>query len=385
MKYLLSVLCALLFSSISLALHAMPAKHSPLTMTSEFDYNGLIIEPNGSGYFGYQSFSNTSEVTLYPKNGNTATWTLTLRYSNGKPATGVNVNITAQPSWLTAPSWRHKNAMAARFPRSSQSKVKLRIDQGIFRLKAPFSPSSAVTDSQGQVKVTINNFHSCGNSNQPGADLLTANAAGQQLKVTVKCAVSGLVNIPDRASQGLTTAGLVGRHINPAVLTAMQNLGTAWKNVSSKPAGMPNYLTITGATMRWGGINPPHFTHKFGGTLDIRPIGTKSGPVSVGDAHYHRGATQAIVNALVQMGATKIIFADNLKGVTDVKANHKNHLHVSFLTEPLEPWLSTDETVLDDEGLPLIDYSNSYEVSHFIPQVKTLQTTDFNLNFVAPK
>ncbi|MEK0161087.1 hypothetical protein WLQ65_18425 [Pseudoalteromonas piscicida] len=349
-----------------------------LSINTNLDYDGLITTPNGKAYFGQQWLENASEVTLYPKNGNSALWTLTLTYSDGRPAVGKTITINSTYNTLTTSSWRDKNTMANRFPSGSRATVIQRIDQGLFRLRAPYEASSLVTDANGQVKVTVNNFHSCGNEQQPGSDKLTASTGNLQAQLIVKCAVTGLVNIPDRASEGLTTAGLVGRHLHPDLLSALQNLGQAWKNVQNKPVGMPNYLIITGATMRWGGINPPHFTHKFGGTVDIRPIGTSSGPVSVGDAHYHRQATQTIVDALVQLGATKIIFADNLKGVTDVKSNHKNHLHVSFLTEPLEPWLAPNDNELDSEGEAWHDYSNIYDTSYFVPQVKSLQVTDFH-------
>ena len=90
-------------------------------------------------------------------------------------------------------------------------------------------------------------------------------------------------------------------------------------------------------------------THRFGGTVDIRPIGTKKGSVKVGDAHYHRNWTGAIINALSRSGATEIRFADNLPGVTRVDSSHKNHIHVSWLLKPSEPWFVPDSSVTDDD------------------------------------
>ncbi|MCG7536824.1 hypothetical protein [Pseudoalteromonas sp. OOF1S-7] len=342
------------------------------TFASQFYYDGLIMTLDGKGYFGQQWIENATDVTLFPKNGNTALWTLTLTNALGQPVVGAPVEISAAPLTLTAPQWREPNDMAARFSRSVRTKILTRIEQGLFRLKAPFEVSSPVTDARGQITVSIRNFHSCGNDSLPGSDRFIARVGSLQQTLKVKCAVTGLVPIPDAPAQGLTTAGLVGRHLHPNLLAALQNLGRAWHAQPDKPAGMPDHLTITGATMRWGGINPPHFTHKFGGTIDIRPLGTQSGPISVGDAAYDRQATQSLVDALIQLGATQIIFADNLTGVTQVKANHKNHLHVSFLSEPLEPWDHHDSD-LDDEGLHWHNYDGIYDTRYFIPTVNQLK------------
>ncbi|MEC4089623.1 hypothetical protein [Pseudoalteromonas rubra] len=367
--------------SVALGLCSPTFAHTLNTpaLTSQFYYDGLIMTPDGKGYFGQNWVENATEVTLFPKNGNTTLWTLTLTNAQGQPIVGEPVEISAAPLTLIAPQWREPSDMAARFSSSVRTKVLTRIEQGLFRLKAPFEISSPMTDARGQISVSINNFHSCGNDSIPGSDQFVARAGTQQLTLTVKCAVTGLVAIPDTPSQGLTTAGLVGRHLHPDLLSALQNLGRAWHAQPGKPTGMPDYLTITGATMRWGGINPPHFTHKFGGTVDIRPIGTQAGPISVGDAAYDRQATQSLVDALVQLGATQIIFADNLTGVTQVKANHKNHLHVSFLSEPLEPWHS-DASDTDDEGLHWHHYDDIYDIRYFIPKVKQLSPKAFKFN-----
>ncbi|WP_046006822.1 hypothetical protein [Pseudoalteromonas rubra] len=363
---------ALLSAALGLCCPVFANTAHTSALTSQFYYDGLIVTPDGNGYFGQQWLENATDVTLFPKNGNTAIWTLTLTNWRGQPIAGEPVEISTAPLTLTAPQWREPDDMAARFSRSVRTKILTRIEQGLFRLTAPFDVSSPVTDARGQVTVAIHNFHSCGNDSVPGSDRFVARVGSQQQTLEVKCAVNGLVPIPDTPNQGLTTAGLVGRHLHPNLLAALQNLGRAWHAQPDKPAGMPDHLTITGATMRWGGINPPHFTHKFGGTVDIRPLGTQSGPISVGDAAYDRQATQSLVDALVQLGATQIIFADNLRGVTQVKANHKNHLHVSFLSEPLEPW-HHDDADTDSEGLHWHNYDGIYDTRYFIPTVKLLE------------
>ncbi len=64
----------------------------------------------------------------------------------------------------------------------------------------------------------------------------------------------------------------------------------------------------SGATIHWGGLNPPHLTHRFVGNVDIRRIRTQDGHVSVGDPYYHQQATGIIIDFLKQTGATEIRF-----------------------------------------------------------------------------
>src|SRR5262249_54307176 len=155
---------------------------------------------------------------------------------------------------------------------------------------------------------------------------------------TIRSAVEGLEALVDDRAGGLTTDGLVGRHLHPQVIKGLKAIGQAWQKGQGKPSGTAHFITITGASRRWGGFNPPHMTHRFGGTVDIRPIGTREGPVSVGAPHYYKDGTAVLVDLLRQGGASEIRFADNLPGVTTKDAKHTDHIHASWLKNPLEPW-----------------------------------------------
>lgn len=309
------------------------------------------------------------EATIFPKNGNYLVWTLTLTYSDGSPASGIPMSVSSQPYTLTGSGWRTPNGLANRFLGGSRTTVLQRYAAGVLRLQAPISPTSGQTDLQGEFSVRVDNFHTCGNESTPGSDLVTISYASQSSILKINCAVPGLVNIPDNPAGGLITSGLVGRHLDPLLLAAMQNLGRAWRDVPNKPSHTPDFLAITGATMRWGGINPPHLTHKFGGTIDLRPIGSKAGNVDHHDDEYDPIGTQAIVTALVNMGASLIIFSDNLVGVTKVRSDHSSHLHVSFLVNPKEPWFVPDGGAdgYDFEGQTWINYEGLNALDYFIP------------------
>ncbi len=281
--------------------------------------------------------ASTDPIVLFPANGSSVKITITMKYSDGRPAPGYNVSSTSRPINLTGAEWRTVDGLAPRFG-SSANTIRQRISQGLVRMSCRITPSSATTDAAGRAIFLVDSFHVCGNENQPAADEVTfASAAGTD-RAVIKSAVEGLESLTDNAAGGLTTAGLVGRHLQTGAIQILQAIGEAWQRVGNKPSGMPNFITVTGASMRWGGLNPPHMTHRFGGTADVRPIGTREGPVRVGEPHYHREATGIIVDFMKRTGASLIRFADNLPGVTHVDASHNDHIHVSWLRQPDEPW-----------------------------------------------
>ena len=298
------------------------------------------LDPSGEGLPDELFVTTNDVVVLFPANGNSVTFTVTLKYQNGNPAPGKPVTSTSRPVQLTGADWRDVNALAPQFGSEGERTIRSRVASGVVRLRARVDPVVAVTDANGRATFRVDSFHVCGNEDQPAADEIAFSSEAGVSRARVKSAVEGLTALVDSPGSGLTTAGLRGRHMHPQIINVLKAIGAAWQNVGGKPDGMPNHITVTGATMRWGGLNPPHMTHRFGGTCDIRPIGTRDGSVSVGDAHYHREATGIIVDLLRRTGATEIRFADNLPGVTKVDASHKNHIHASWLKNASEPWLT---------------------------------------------
>ncbi|MEQ8397574.1 hypothetical protein [Thalassobaculum sp.] len=304
-----------------------------LTMNCEF-----LLDRTGDGMVEeFEPFAG--EEMLFPANGNKASFQVTLRYGDGRPAPGRRVTCRSEPASLIAAQWRDVNHLAPRFERS-EALIRDRVAQAMVRLGARVTPTVATTDRSGVATFTVEAFHVCGNDAAAAADHIIANSEAGESRALIKCGVAGLAALSDSPGSGLTTSGLVGRHMHPDVIRVLQAIGAAWQQVGGKPAGMPNHITVTGATMRWGGLNPPHLTHRFGGTADLRPIGTRDAPVSVSDPHYHRRGTEILVDFLRQTGATAIYFAENLPGVTKVDAGHRDHIHASWLRNPLEPWLT---------------------------------------------
>lgn len=299
----------------------------------------MLLDSSGDGLEDQLALAG-NETILFPKNGNSVTFQVILKYSNGSPAPGKTVQCRSEVRTLAGAEWRTVNQLAPRFGRG-EARIRERVASETIRLSARVVPAVATTDANGVASFRVDAFHVCGNDASPASDHIIATSEAGESRAIVACAVEGMAALVDDEAGGMTTSGLVGRHLIPEIISVLKAIGQAWQKVGNKPPGMPNYITITGASLRWGGLNPPHMTHRFGGTADVRPIGTKVGQVSVGDAHYHREATAIIVDYLRQTGATEIRFADNLPGVTAVDSDHKNHIHASWLKKPDEPWFTS--------------------------------------------
>lgn len=305
-------------------------------VASDFQISSMALDDGLDA--GVQSTAASDMV--FPSNGNSMTLTLTLTYSDGRPAAGVPVSARARAHSLTGSGWRTINGLAQRWPTKSGRTLRQRHSQGIIRLGAKLDSSGVNTDAGGKAVFTCQSWHVCGNESQPAQDKITLSYGNNQsAEFIVACGVGGLVVIPSNSSQGLITKpGISGKYLHPTVVQALQAVGSAWKDVQGKPAGMPGHITVTDASLRWGGLTPPHLSHRFGGTVDIRPISTDGNPTRVGAANYSKQGTTILINFLSQTGATEIRFADNITGVTRVDSSHSNHIHASWLTRPAEPW-----------------------------------------------
>jgi hypothetical protein len=265
-------------------------------------------------------------------------WTLTLQYPDGKPAVGVRVTASRRAETLTGANWRTVDGLVARWPASSAQKLRERIEQELVRLGARLDKNSAVTNANGEVTFTIGAWHVCGDESLCGSDRITLSWPDGSLPIVLRCGVPGMVAVPNEPSNGLIVTGN-NYFVRPVLVEILRAIGQAWRDTTGKPSGMPDHFAVTDASIRWGGLKPPHLTHRFGAAVDVRPISTDGRPTSVGAANYSRDGTKVLIDYFHQAGATEIRFADNLPYVTAVDATHADHLHVSWLTNPAEPWV----------------------------------------------
>ena len=291
--------------------------------------------------------ADDEQIVMPPSRNSSVTHTLTLLFEDGTSAAGITVNASSRPVTLTSASWRNIDSLASRWPHRSAQILRQRHKDGIVRTRAQLDRISAVTDRNGQAKFVVRAWHVCGEETVPATDRIAYSWSGGRKEVDVSCGVVGIETVPHDENQGVhvKAARRGRRYLHKVVNKALLAVGAAWRKTGGKPAGMPNYFVITDASLRWGGLIPPHLTHRFGAAVDIRPISSDGKPTSVGAKNYSKEGTRVLISYLSQTGATAIIFGEKLPGVTRVKASHRNHIHVSWLAQPKEPWFA--ETASD--------------------------------------
>ena len=218
--------------------------------------------------------------------------------------------------------------------------LRSRHSQGLVRLGATFNHTSENTDSQGQATFVVQAWHVCGNEGSPATDELVFRSSKAGIaRDRLSCGVDGLTRITNDASRGIVTkSGIKGAYIAAQLNPVLESIGATWANVTGKPSGMLNHIVVTDGSLRWGGLISPHLTHRFGGTVDIRPISTDGKHTEVGTSNYSKQGTEILIAIIKSTNATRIIFGQDLPGVTDVQSDHSDHIHVSWLDQPKEPW-----------------------------------------------
>ena len=282
----------------------------------------------------------SSNDPLLPIAANSAELIIGLVREDGTPASGVIVTASVRPLTLSSASWRTRGGLTARWPHRAAEKLRNRIDQGFVRLQGVLESLTATTDGNGNATFTIKAWHICGNEAVPATDRVTFSWNGGSSSFDIACGVAGLQLLPsDRSAGVVTKSGIRGKYAGKPIVNNLLQVGEAWKK-ARKPKGIVDYITITDGSLRWGGLIPPHLTHRFGGTVDIRPISTDGNPTSIGQKNYSRIYTEGLTDLLHQSGATEVRFGEQLRGVTRVSGDHKDHIHVSWLIQPSpsEPW-----------------------------------------------
>jgi hypothetical protein len=269
---------------------------------------------------------------------------ITVKDQDGNTVPGFSVSAVVMPWHLTEPSWRDLETLLSRYPTTAKDKLRDRVEQGVARLLGKVTPASAMTDSNGVATFRYWAIHICGGDTDPAADVIRFSLPGvkpPELDAFVRVGIAGMVEIPDHPDDGIVRSpNIRGSYVQSALLEISRRIGREWMGARRPPAypSYPKYLTINDASLRWGGLFPPHLNHRFGGAVDIRPISTDGEPAKVGGPNYDHDGNVRLVGILVKSRATEIRFADNIPGVTAVDASHDNHLHVSWLRNPAEPW-----------------------------------------------
>lgn len=116
----------------------------------------------------------------------------------------------------------------------------------------------------------------------------------------------------------------------PRVIQALIQIAKTWKDLGNT---LP--LVYGDISMRNGESFPPHKTHKKGLDVDIRPIGSVPGGVTI-YSNYRRDKTRELISIIRKNGIALVDvigFQDPIfvsEGLTRNWKGHLDHLHVRF-------------------------------------------------------
>lgn len=317
-------------------------------MSSKESAQETIVEAVGELYaldeadFSERLLASNPSYTMPPMRDAYLALTLTWRKADKTPRPNLAVRIRTEPATFTGPSWRDPSQFTSRWPASSAQKLLQRINDGTVRLQSTLDKTNATTNAEGKITIRVYAWHFCGEEADPASDnVIFEWDRNERHVLPVWCGMKSLVAMADEVGWNVRLAGGIrGRYAMQTVVDRMKKIGLAWDDVEEAPKSTEFPLYITDASIRWGGLYPPHLTHRFGGSLDLRVPSTDGGPSRPGAANYDREGVIWLCKLLSWQGATEIRFADSVPGVTVVDATHQDHIHVSFLQKPSEPWLT---------------------------------------------
>jgi hypothetical protein len=202
--------------------------------------------------------------------------------------------------------------------------------RGDIRLVGDFAERVVRTDADGLAVGTYRVSDVAGPQDEIAIERLDAVAGGMHAELLVEIGWPDLATIEEVAG-GLRLVTL-RKHAHREVVAWLTSLGTA-----VAAAGWPHPVSITSASFRWGGLYPPHLSHRRGGHLDVRPMSTDGQPTwcrpdGTCAPNYDRARTLALVGALAASAPTELFFNDPQAAPSGAAAHpgHDNHVHVSW-------------------------------------------------------
>lgn len=215
---------------------------------------------------------------------------------------------------------------------SSATKFRQKVKDGSIKLIGTVEPKIVKTDSEGYAKTIYTTSHIGSNDEKKAVEKIVAKYNNKIIEENLEIGYDDLIPLP--VIEGALRIGdVTGKYIQKDIGEMLLSVGNKIKN---EKWGQP--LTITAGTLRWGGLYPPHFTHRRGGSLDFRPMSTDGNPTFCNSdgtfaPNYDRAKTLELLKIFKNSGAVEIFFNDPeaAKYGAKVLAGHHNHLHASWL------------------------------------------------------
>ncbi len=270
----------------------------------------------------------------YPPDGRTTATisvTVTDQHENPMPGQRVRFNLSyVRPGG----NWRSASGLKLLYNQNNGNGAKAErlVNQGVIRVLGTLNDSSATTGSDGVATVIYRTSHIASDFSQNSRareKIVAILSNGKQRTLNLNIGwprLQQISNVPG----GLRVIGARGTRVHPKLREFLKNLGD-----DVKGANWPHPVTVTAASLRWGGQYPPHFSHKHGWTLDLRPM-SKDGESTWAKqdgssaSNYDRSRTKRLIRALKESGSTVYFNGKGAGG--KFKNGHDNHIHVTWLT-----------------------------------------------------
>lgn len=278
--------------------------------------------------------ANLATGALPPDGASTGLWPVKVVDQNNNPVSGVPVSFTV--TYISpGQDWRTRQGIVNLYNSTNGNGVRAgqKVDNGEIRPLCTVNRSPINTDANGVAQVEIRASHIASDFAQTarGREKVTATIpGGSTTELLIDVGWTGLIPIVITAG-GLIVDGATGRHVHPEIGEFLKNLGAAVVD-----AHWPHPIVVTAASLQFGGLYPPHFSHKLGVTLDLRPMSTDgAGTWAKQDgthaANYDFQRTKAVIKVLRDSGAPIVNFNGKDAGGTPL-AGHDNHIHVSWVS-----------------------------------------------------
>jgi hypothetical protein len=223
---------------------------------------------------------------------------------------------------------------------------------------------SSIINQNSEINLKYTSSHIGSNSEENAKERVVAEINGKVVAETeINLGYDTLVEIPT-VKNGLKTFKANGVYINYLLTDFLLNLGYyAYNNKWKYP------IIITAASYRWGGLYPPHFGHRDGGSIDFAVPSFDENPAWCNtngnhSKNYDKIKTLALIDLFKKSGAQEIYFNDpDAKdyGATPYP-NHHNHIHVS--------WTKNNQLSINNEIN--IDEILSYNLKRFKISKRTI-------------
>lgn len=215
---------------------------------------------------------------------------------------------------------------------SSKNSFIERVKNNKIKLVGSLDKYSSISNENGEINIKYTSSHIGSNSEEHAKEKIIAEIDNRIVAETeINLGYDTLVEVPN-IKNGLKTFKANGVYINYQLTEFLMNLGYyAVDNQWEYP------IIITAASYKWGGLYPPHFGHRDGGSIDFAVPSIDGKPAwcntnGNSSKNYDKNKTLALIDLFKKSGANEIYFNDS-----DAKKygaipypNHHHHIHVNW-------------------------------------------------------